>query len=476
MVSINEKLSTLLLKKADVEKGESYTLRTRYKQFRASLLVAIALITLLPATAISILGYFQYMSRLEKQDVHQIRWHLNDSREKIEAIIDKELKENNQLPDPKILQQLARANTPRIDIFLLDDHGVLVSPSPSLDDGGEKLPLDILDHKERVFAEKKTWKSGVTLYGYAPLAQTSWFIVLVKEGPLSKDEWLKFQSRLLLTFFICFGLSLFVIFELVYLLTSRIRESDANRMALLSEAEHSNKLASVGRLAAGVAHEINNPLAVIDQKAGLIEDLLEFSDDFSHKEKVELSLLGIHDGVQRCKVITHRLLGFARKMDAQVEPVDLNVLLVEVIGFLEKEAIHHQIALDLHLAEDLPQIESDIGQLQQIFLNIINNAIDAIGLDGIVSVESRELDAKHVQVIVTDNGPGMSAEILKHIFDPFFTTKNTNQGTGLGLSITYGLVKRLGGDIEVDSEPDAGTRFTVTLPVHHKAVKGDLNV
>lgn len=461
-----------MLKKADAETGTS-VLRNRYKQFRVSLLVAIACVGLLPTTVISVLGYVQYLSRSEKKDLQQLEWHLGDSQVKLEHLINKTQREKNTLPAVESLQQLAQRNNLQTEVFIIDNQGVLLTSSfPA---GSERIDFlhDISEREENVFSEKKPWGKGFTYYAFTPLANSSWLLVLAKEGPLSKGEWRSFQVNLFFMYLVCFVVSLFVILELVSLLTSRIRESDIKRMALLSEAEHANKLASIGRLATGVAHEINNPLAIIDQKAGLIEDLIKFSEDFSHQDSVNRSVQGIHEGVQRCKVITHRLLSFARKMDTRIEPIDINALLVEVVGFLEKEALSHRISLDFELAEDLPQVESDKGQLEQVFLNIINNAIAAIGFDGVIRLESRKSDAKHVRITVEDNGPGMSSEVLSHIFDPFFTTKDPGKGTGLGLSITYGLIKRLGGEIEVESKLDVGTHFFITLPVHHKVIKGD---
>ncbi len=475
MIDIRKKLATVLLKKAGEEIGESSTLRYRYKQFRISLLVAITIVAMLPATAISILGYFQYMVLLEKQELQHLHWHLDDSTAKVKNLIDKTLLESGKLPDTTTLKQFIPTINRRTDTFLIDKKNILLSPSQSFGSQGDSFPLTITDQEQSVFMEKKGWGMGSTFYAVAPLANSSWFLVLVKDGPLDKEEWFKFQLTLLATFLTCLGIGLFIIFQLVSILTGRIRESDSKRMALLSEAEHSNKLASIGRLAAGIAHEINNPLAVIDQKAGLIEDFLDFSEDFPHKDKMDLSIIGIHDGVQRCKVITHRLLSFARKMDTRVEPIDLNEVLLEVMGFLEKEALHHQIRIAMHLDDDLPKVESDQGQLQQIFLNIINNGIDAVGLDGMISLESRQIDKEHIQVTVSDSGPGIEPAVLKHIFDPFFTTKETGKGTGLGLSITYGLVKRLGGDIQVESELGVGTSFNVILPLHHKAVTGEID-
>ena len=160
-------------------------------------------------------------------------------------------------------------------------------------------------------------------------------------------------------------------------------------------------------------------------------------------------------------------------MDTRIEYIDLNELLGEVICFLEKEALHNQIRLDLKFDNELPEIESDRGQLQQIFLNILNNAIDAVVEDGSITIGSSRVDEEHILVAIKDTGPGLEPEILKHIFDPFFTTKETGQGTGLGLSITYNLVKRLGGEILAENNDDQGMCFMVILPVRHQEVKND---
>ena len=233
---------------------------------------------------------------------------------------------------------------------------------------------------------------------------------------------------------------------------------------MMQEAEHKDKLASIGRLAAGVAHEINNPLAIINQKTGLIEDLLEISEDFEQKSTLLRNLKSIDTSVERCKAITHRLLGFARRADVLFENLSVNDTIREVLQFLENSMIYSRIKLDLQLREQLPEIYSDRVQLQQIFLNIINNAIDAIGREGTITIISN-LIAGEIRIVIQDDGVGIAEETLPHIFEPFFTTKETGKGTGLGLSITYGLIKKLGGDITVRSNVGKGTAFTITLPL-----------
>jgi signal transduction histidine kinase len=137
----------------------------------------------------------------------------------------------------------------------------------------------------------------------------------------------------------------------------------------------------------------------------------------------------------------------------------------EVLGFLKKEAEYRDIHIGLHADEDLPEIQSDRGQLQQVFLNIVNNAFAAVDYGGWINIELQKIDTNRVAVMIADNGKGISRENIKRIFDPFFSTKTSQGGTGLGLSITYGLVEKLGGSIHVESELGKGTTFTIELPI-----------
>ena len=352
------------------------------------------------------------------------------------------------------------------DIFLVNHNGLLQTRSNMFGEVLEKYNMSSKPEKGKITINVSKLDSVSYLKAYAYIKNTPWIMAIVKEQYIYGDEWSSFQFRRRLIFIGCSLLALVVIYQLVNFVTDRLRESNEKRDLLMVEAEHSNKLASVGRLAAGVAHEINNPLAIIDQKAGLMTDLFGLTEDFKHKEKLVKSIDGIHNAVERCKVITHRLLGFARRMDVVYERIDINALLQEVLGFLEQEALFNHIYFELVFDENMPMIFSDRGQLQQVFLNIINNGIDAIGNDGEIVLTTSSKDNATIDVSICDNGPGMNSEIIKRIFDPFFSTKEAGKGTGLGLSITYGLVKKLGGHISVDSEVEQGTTFTVSLPVN----------
>jgi two-component system, NtrC family, sensor kinase len=305
------------------------------------------------------------------------------------------------------------------------------------------------------------------LQAFAPLENTTWKLVLIKKGYIHGDDWASFQQRLLIIFVSFSAICLYVSFVIVAVLIGHLRSSDKRNRQILSKAEHTNKLASIGRLATGVAHEVNNPLAVIQQNAGLIQDLLEMVEKTKYSDTVDKSLLAVQNAVNRCKVITHRLLGFARRMDVSLEDIDVNDVLKEVLGFLDKEAMYNYIKIETRFLEDLPLIHSDRGQLQQVFLNITNNAIDAIGKDGTILICSGMNGANHIEVEICDSGSGIDSDVVEHIFEPFYTTKEVGKGTGLGLSITYGLVKQLGGQLKVDSIPDTGTIFTVILPIKY---------
>jgi two-component system NtrC family sensor kinase len=296
--------------------------------------------------------------------------------------------------------------------------------------------------------------------------------MVVKPRSQVMQAWYTLKTEAFFVFAIGVIIIFLVIFKLTDKLVKRLEESDVRREVAYREMQESSKLASIGRLAAGVAHEVNNPLAIINEKAGLIQDLTEMTPDCPQRQKL-LPLTGaILQSVDRCRTITQRLLGFARRMDISVEMLNLNEVIEEVLGFLEKEALHRNIDLQLNLAQDLPRIASDRGQLQQVFLNILNNAFDAVRDGGQVAITSFEVDIDTVGVSMQDNGQGMTQDTMAHLFEPFFTTKK-GYGTGLGLSITYGIVKKLGGDIRVSSQLGVGTTFTVFLPKRALTLAGE---
>lgn len=362
---------------------------------------------------------------------------------------------------------------PSQDIFLVNNQGRLQTKSIIFGDILDMCPFFTHYKKGETVIHYSDYKGKKYLRSYVQIKNSPWMVVIVIEGYMYGEKWSSHRLRVRMIFLGCTVLILLVVVPLVNTITNRLQEADQNRNQAVIESQYTNKFASIGRLAAGVAHEINNPLAIIDQKAGLVTDLMEISEEFEHKDKLLHSVDGILTAVQRCKVITHRLLGFARRMDVAFEHIDVSDLINEVLGFLEGEALYSRIRFEKYFAENLPMVFSDRGQLQQIFLNIINNAIDAVGKDGLI-VFSAELDNRTmVNIKIKDSGPGMSHETVKRIFDPFFTTKEAGKGTGLGLSITYGLVNKLGGKISVESKIGQGTTFSVCLPINDARNEGN---
>ncbi len=228
----------------------------------------------------------------------------------------------------------------------------------------------------------------------------------------------------------------------------------------------SQKLASVGQLSAGIAHEINNPLAIIRQEAEWMRHLLQKSAASAPQELKELesSLSQIMQQVDRCTEIIRNLLDFARKREPVIQTVDVNRIIEDMTMLVEKEARHHNIKIVREYDLNLPIIYSDAPQLRQVILNLLTNAAHAIGQDGTITLSTFQGENDTVYLMIRDTGCGIPEEHLKKIFDPFFTTKPESKGTGLGLSICHGLIQRLGGEIAVKSVVGQGTAFTIKLP------------
>jgi signal transduction histidine kinase len=235
--------------------------------------------------------------------------------------------------------------------------------------------------------------------------------------------------------------------------------------------ERSNKMASIGRLATAVGHEINNPLAIINQKAGLIRDIFTFGKDPAASPKLIGLVDSVLSSVERCGIITKRLLSFARHVDVSFQPIDLKEIICEVLGFLDKEAEYREITVNVEVSNEVPTFESDRGKLEQIFLNLVNNAFAAMNDGGKLDIKGYRRTRRSVSVTITDDGCGIPEDDLEQIFAPFFSTKRKEGGTGLGLAITYGLVHEVGGKISVESKVGSGTTFIITLPLNLKERK-----
>lgn len=304
------------------------------------------------------------------------------------------------------------------------------------------------------------------LIAYSWLTEVEW--ALLVRQPASVAHLQMLRARMILTIGII-SIFLFATVIIVYTINKIVGKAEAEtsrRQDMHLQLIHASKLASVGEIATGVAHEINNPLAIITSTSGVIKDMLnpEFNLDAS-PEKILAELESIDAAAYRAREITKQLLSLGRKSDPKTFPCNLNEIIDEVIaGVLEKELEVDDIDLKLNYDADLPDIPLDHDQIRQVFFNLINNAHDAISGPGEIAITTKT-DGATVKAEIKDTGEGMTIDQVKQIFNPFYTTKEVGQGTGLGLSISLNIVESMGGSIEVQSIKGSGSIFTVVLPL-----------
>lgn len=246
--------------------------------------------------------------------------------------------------------------------------------------------------------------------------------------------------------------------------SKRVEEELRQKKAELEEARiqvmHSEKMASLGKLATSVAHEINNPLGGILMFCEIV--LEEIQTDHPNRK----DLLQIREQTLKCKDIVKGLLDFGRMTGAKYAFIDLNRTVEQGIALFANQALFQNIKVIWELAVDLPQILGDARQLNQVFTNLIINAVDAMNGHGVLTVRTEvKKEEEEVRVSFIDTGHGIEPHIIPRLFEPFFTTKPVGEGVGLGLSTSYGIVKSHNGRIEVESEAGSGSIFTVCLPM-----------
>lgn len=352
-----------------------------------------------------------------------------------------------------------------MDAFITNREGILQTASAFYGDVLSTVDKKVPPHsRNREVIEEYEEGGSLVTFGYAYIERSPFILMVLtqQESPLA--HWLTRRSQFVWFVVASILLILVVVFYNSTHMVNRLRLADQRRAKILHNIEYTNKMATIGRLAAGVAHEINNPLAIINEKAGLLKDMATYTPDFPKADKVLNLVDSISNSVERCSRVTRRLLGFGKRMDIHKEDIDLEHLLKEVVGFQTTEAAHRNVEISHHVANSVPTIQSDRGQLQQIFLNLLNNAFAAVEDGGTIDISVDSPNSNEVAVTIADNGSGISKDNLKHIFEPFYSTKGA-AGTGLGLSITRDLVEKLGGLIEVESELGKGTTFIVNLPV-----------
>lgn len=363
------------------------------------------------------------------------------------------------------------------EVFLLNRQGVYQTSPRSggrIMEASEYAATEIHPGTQVKILEGKTGRDGVRfpkrIVAQAWLQEPRWLLVVTQDYAEALSE-VNYANTVTFLFLHVSALMIVIVTLLVtrYMITTiKRRDEEANQ--LNRQLIQASKLASIGELSAGVAHEINNPLAIILTERQILLDLEKQTQmtGFEFKTQFQDSMNQIDRQIKRCKRITHNLLRFARRTQSIVETVNLNEFLNEIIELMEREAQSNGIKITHSFDASLPLLLSDPSQLQQVFLNLITNAIDAHEGKpyGKIHIRSAATNGKGgVSVNISDTGSGIAPENLEKIFDPFFTTKPVGKGTGLGLSICYSIIRQLGGDISVTSQLGLGTEFTIFLPL-----------
>jgi two-component system NtrC family sensor kinase len=363
--------------------------------------------------------------------------------------------------DPKKLYEFisSQENPEEVNISVVNDDGIYQVVTPNV--GTVLESSKFLPPQSAVLGIKDNIKSGEDYYAFAWLNNAQWAVIVQRASldepliPFSlKSNILTFSSLLIV-------LSIVII----SIRTKRLVQYEREKDIADSQLEHAAKLASIGELSAGIAHEINNPLAIIASEVGLMKDLMnpELSANTT-LEDFNPHLQNIREATFRCRDITGKLLSFVRKGDVELKKNNIHLLLNELVDdLLGHEMFVSNIQIVKKYCRDMPEILTDGNQIKQVFLNIINNAADAITPPGKIII-STSLTKQCIVVEFADTGKGINPENLDKIFLPFFTTKEVGKGTGLGLSVSYGIIKNLGGKIEVNSILGIGTTFTISLP------------
>lgn len=353
----------------------------------------------------------------------------------------------------------------RVEGYLINREGIYQAVEPAF---GTLLEPAVYVPSEEKIADVTAinYQGKSILVAHTWLKEVPWCLVMHQPIEVAFKEMYAIRNTMIFGSAVLVLIIILIIWLIVRRVVGWAETLELERSELKSQLYHAHKLISVGQLAGGVAHEINNPLAIIASEAGLIRDMLDPSMGMDASPEALIAEIDeIDNAVYRAKNITQKILSFVRKADPTLIPSDVNQLLEDVAsGIKEKEFNVSNIALVRDYASDLPKLMIDPDLIRQVFLNLINNAGDAVTEGSTITLRTRR-EKDLVKITVADTGKGMTPEQLEKIFMPFYTTKEVGKGTGLGLPISLNIVEGFGGRIEVRSTPGVGSEFTVVLPV-----------
>ena len=364
------------------------------------------------------------------------------------------------------------------EAYLLDADGVFQTERRS---GGSLMKQDPDRVKYGPVHEGINTFIGTGAGGDAYLYATTWlkngdWLLVVRQEKADAFKALHRAAYLIVLISILGGIGIFsVAFFLTDRIIRRMQHMDREKNQLGEQLIRAGRLAEIGEMSAGFAHEINNPLQIIKSEYALIEILLaDLKEKGELKESEDLSELEDSIGqikvqVDRCADITQAILQFGRKGESAARDIDLQNFIPEVAGMVVKKAGVHGITIEQEISAEPANVHGDPRHLQQVLVNLLNNAIDAViarhgSSGGLIRIEAGATENRDIQVKIQDNGSGISSENLKKVFTPFFTTKPVGKGTGLGLSVCFGIIDKMGGEISVASQEYVGTTFTIRLP------------
>ena len=347
--------------------------------------------------------------------------------------------------------------------------GILMQPDP------DRSKYGAVHEGIKTFIATDAW--GETfLYATTWLKDSDWLLV-VRQEKADAFKTLRRSAYLIGIISILGGAGIIAVAFLVTgIIIRRLERMDREKNQLGEQLIRAGRLAEIGEMAAGFAHEINNPLQIIKSEHALVEMILadlKSNGQLTQSQDLtdlEDSIDQIKRQVDRCAEITQAILQFGRKEEPISQNIDLRSFIPDVVGMVARKAGVHGITIEHHIAADMPSVHGDPRHLQQVLVNLLNNAIDAAierhgASGGEIRIESApSAENRHVEIQVYDNGSGITNDNLKKIFTPFFTTKPVGKGTGLGLSVCYGIIQKMGGDMAVASRENMGTKFTIRLP------------
>ncbi len=355
------------------------------------------------------------------------------------------------------------------EVFLINRDGILQTRSV--------LHGNILDKADQALTpdqpnagtvRKREWKGTTLWYAVAPVAANPEWMLVAQRDELeilqAHDAW-----TMRLTAAGVAGLALLIAtVALSARKAARIQRKIEEEQALLADQQAQvQKLDAISQLGVGIAHEVNNPLAIIGEEAGWMQDILKRDAlrEVPGSDDLRNSLRQISMQVGRCREITLKLLSFGGKTDGIIRDVDINPLVSDTIALRRREISQKNIEIEEIHGQDLPVVHTEPALLRQLLLNLINNAMDSMPDGGRITIATRKAEQGGVILTVQDTGFGIAEENLHRLFEPFFTTKPPGKGAGLGLSICHGILQRIGGEMYVTSTPGQGSTFTVEIPI-----------